>query len=338
MTTAPDATWNALFSLFVPLAVLLLCMQISFDERLILLPLIIGLSAMSGLVGLLQVVGSPEGPLYLYRITTTGSAVGLFANRNHAAVLLACTFPLLALFAWSEAAGRRFRSGTAAVIGLALIPLLLVTGSRAGILLGVVGVGSAFALHVMRGNAAGAGNRRRNALFLAAGLVSVVILFVAYSRAEAIQRLLAIRGDEDLRFQALSPILAMLWKYFPFGSGFGSFAPVFQIDEPYGLLMPTFLNHAHDDWLETVTDGGLASLVVLVLAVGCLTREAFRAITAPVRNSSRLMLAQVGAIILVMLGISSLVDYPLRVPSLQCLAVIAIFWLGQRDSDAGPVR
>src|SRR3546814_18783044 len=54
---------------------------------------------MSGGLGLAQVIGPRDGPLYLYEITNNGSAVGLFANRNHQAALLACLFPMLAVYA-----------------------------------------------------------------------------------------------------------------------------------------------------------------------------------------------------------------------------------------------
>ena len=92
VSMVPSATWNAFYSLFVPLAVLSLGVQLSREERFKLLPIVIGLGLISGLVGLLQVIGDPSGPLYLYMVTNNGSAAGLFANRNHQAILLAMLF------------------------------------------------------------------------------------------------------------------------------------------------------------------------------------------------------------------------------------------------------
>jgi hypothetical protein len=325
---APAATWNALFSLSVPLAVLLLGIQISADERASFLPICIGLGCLSALWGLCQIVGPPEGPFYLYRITTTGSAVGLFANRNHAAVLLACVFPLLAVFATADRTRSRFRGGAALTIGAVIVPLLLVTGSRAGILIGIVGLAGALLLHILWGRDRGSlRHRRRGIVIILVGIVVLVMLFLVFARADAIHRLVSSRSGDELRFQAWGPIAAMIWKYFPFGGGFGSFAPVFQIDEPYALLMPTFLNHAHNDWLEIVMDGGFAALMLLIVAIIFLARRAIFAGRTPARGSLRVMQAQAGVTVLVMLGLASVFDYPLRVPSLQCVAVIAILWL-----------
>ena len=47
-------------------------------------------------LGWLQLAGS-EGFLHFYRETNLGSATGVFANRNHHAVLLACALPLASI-------------------------------------------------------------------------------------------------------------------------------------------------------------------------------------------------------------------------------------------------
>ena len=69
----PVATWNALYSLFVPLAVLLFGVQLTRDQRFNLIYVIIGFGLLTGLWGLLQAIGSPTGPLYLYEVTMPGA-------------------------------------------------------------------------------------------------------------------------------------------------------------------------------------------------------------------------------------------------------------------------
>src|SRR3546814_16949820 len=98
---------------------------------------------MSGVLGLAQAIGPRDGPLYLYEITNNESAVGLFANRNRQAALLACLFPMLAVYASIDhpsAERMRLKFALCASVALFFLPLLLVTGSRAGLVLGVIGL------------------------------------------------------------------------------------------------------------------------------------------------------------------------------------------------------
>ena len=138
LTITPMNGWHALASLFTPLAVLLLGMQLDRDNLYRLLPMLLAWGGLSGLLGMLQIMGDHQGPLYLYNTTNNGAAVGLFSNRNHAAVWLACLFPMLAAYA-SISTGtvdqQRTRQFTALAAGIVLIPLILVTGSRSGMLL-----------------------------------------------------------------------------------------------------------------------------------------------------------------------------------------------------------
>ncbi len=139
MTLDPVAGWNALHSLFVPLAVLLLGLTLTRDDIYRLLPVIIGIGLVTGLVGLIQ---AASGAGNLYRISNEGSAVGLFANRNHQAVFLASMFPMLAVYACAGVKSvdqSKFRLWLAIAAGLVLIPLLLATGSRAGLITGLIG-------------------------------------------------------------------------------------------------------------------------------------------------------------------------------------------------------
>src|SRR5690606_18500735 len=103
--------------------------------------LVLGLGALTAIWGLLQLMGSYRGPLYLYSMTNYGSPVGLFASRNHQTVFLASLIPLL--YCWVHLAqgtwkdlgtSKGRRSGIAATGILLLIPLVLVAGSRAGLL------------------------------------------------------------------------------------------------------------------------------------------------------------------------------------------------------------
>ncbi|MDP5280685.1 O-antigen ligase family protein [Sphingomonas sp. DG1-23] len=339
ITMVPDATFNALAALFVPAATLLLAIQLSPEERQRLLPLLVVLGLISGFLGLLQVVGPQQGPLYFYRITNHGSAVGLFSNRNHAAIFLATLFPMLAVLA-SHATGTeqraRFLRASTLIVGTVMVPLMLVTGSRAGLVVGAIGLASVFLLFRAPAKSAG-GSRRKVArlpLLVIAGGAALALVTVLFSRAEALQRLLSAGQNGDLRFRVWGPILDLSWKYFPFGSGVGSFAEVYQIYEQDGLLATRYLNHAHNDWLETLLTGGLPAIGLAVAAVLVCGVRSFAVWRQPARSRTR-DLARMSSVILLLLILSSLADYPLRVPSLASLSIIAAVLLFAKPGKAG---
>lgn len=334
----PSAAWNAFYSLFVPLAVLLLGVQLNREDRFKLLVILLGLGLISGFLGLLQAIGDPQGSLYLYNITNNGSAVGLFSNRNHQAILLAMLFPILAVYACAGVKSEeqvRVRGYLALAAGAALVPLLLVTGSRAGLIVGAIGLASTVLLY-RKPTISTPKKRKGNKLDLrwllgSFVLLCLVALTVIMSRAEALQRISATDQTEDLRFKVWGPIAEMAWKYFPFGSGAGSFVEVYKIDEPYALLEPTYLNHAHNDWLEVYMTLGLPGLIIVAATIYITAKTAWPAFRAQAGEGRDIPYKRLGAVMITIIGIGSIGDYPLRTPTLACVFVIAALWMaGER--------
>jgi O-antigen ligase len=331
----PSLAWNAFFALFVPLAVLLHGVQLTLEERFRLLPVLLGLGLLSGFWGLMQVVGAADGPLYLYEQTTNGAAVGLFSNRNHQAALLSCLFPAFAIFASFGAPRQeqvKAKSWLAVACCVFVVPLILVTGSRAGIVTGIIGLACAFLLYRTPQSAVTA--RRAPPRFdprialISLGVLALVALTVIMSRAEALRRLSVADQAEDLRWQMWGPIADMALKYFPFGSGIGSFVQVYQIDEPATLLSPNYVNHAHNDWLEIWLTAGVPGALLLTIAVVAFVRASNASFTALPKESRTAAHARLGAAIIFIFALASVVDYPLRTPSIACICVIAVLWLG----------
>lgn len=332
----PMMTWNALFSLSVPLAVLALAAPLTGArlERLLGLLLVVGL--VSGVLGVLQLVGPARGPLYFYRISNFDSAVGLFANRNHQALFLACMFPMLAVYAsrqTGEPQRARPRAWAALVAGAILVPFLLNAGSRSGLLLGAAGLAAAYAL--FRRRTAKASKTRAAAIprtvpaSIAVGAVALVALTIMVSRVASLQRLVS--GDEggENRLAVWGPIAQQAWEAFPWGTGFGSFAAVFKVFEPRSNLDTSYLNHAHNDWLELYMTGGLPGLLLLAAALIAISRRAWRAWRhfPGARPPESLDYARLGAVLLGIFAIGSAVDYPLRTPSLMATTIVALLWL-----------
>lgn len=332
----PEAAWNALFSLFIPTTVLLLGLSISSEERYLLLFVIMCFAISSGLWGLFQSIGSPESSLFYYRITNNGAAVGFFANRNHQAFLLVCLFPMLATFASTAAQSGHWLKifgGLAIGVGAVAVPLLLVTGSRAGLVMGVLSFLAALILYWS--NAAvmkKIGFARKSVLPIAIGVGAFLIggATIWLSRAEAVSRLASSTDDGDLRFEIWLQIWRMASNYSPLGTGVGSFSTVFKSDEPNGALRLNYVNQAHNDYLDTFLTSGFPGILLLAVASLYLGRAALSAFRAP--NAGRNgPLAKLGAVIVAIYAAGSLVDYPLRVPFSAVLFCIALIWMTTYD-------
>ena len=337
LTLAPGRTLNSLFALGVPFATLLWLGLIGrVPSRMLVWP-ILAAGAATALVSLLQVIGPPTGPFYFYRITNNGVAVGLFANRNHNAAFLASLIPLIGYLAmYAEArrpSNRTLIMAACASSLLFLIPMVLVTGSRSGALLTVVAL-SATALpwwFASRSNlVARSGTWGRIApavpLLLFATTAALVYATWRLSRSLVFTRFSSGELAEETRLQALPYMIDMARDYFPAGAGFGVFDRAFQVIEPDGMLAPEYLNQAHNDPLQFVIEGGVAGAAILLVAIGWFLRAGWRSVG---RFRQSLTDGRGGAefgifawlALAILLG-ASIVDYPLRVPALMCVATI----------------
>lgn len=350
LTLAPMNGWHALLSLFVPLAVLLLGIQLNRDDLFRLLPFLVAIAGISGLLGLLQAIGDPQSALYFYRITNNGSAVGLFANRNHAATLLACLFPMLAVFA-ATAKGTsdevRMRQLIAAAIAIVLVPLILVTGSRSGLLSAVIGIIAAGFLYRrptdVRTVRRGAPSRIK-AVPILAGLAVVSLSFLTFffARAKAIERLFVETPGEDGRTDFWVVSLDLFWKYFPWGSGSGSFVEAFLIEEPSYLLDATYLNRAHNDWVEIAVTFGLPGVIALAIAVAAFFWRSYHLWRNADSGRRYVAFGRLASVCIALIALASISDYPLRTPTMMGVFAIFALWFTEsgkeRSKSSSPER
>jgi O-antigen ligase len=343
LSIAPDLTLNSLASLVVPVAVLTGFAALDRNQRFLLLPILIAAALVSVLLGIAQLVGGEMSPFYLYRITNRDSAVGLFANRNHQAALLVISFPMLAIWAATGVrAGRAADMNTivTAAIAVFLVPMVLVTGSRAGLLFGGVAAAGAWLLYIQR---AGVLKRRLHGWRVPAlGIGAIAVAGLAFSlaafdRAESLRRLLQGGGVNDLRFETMGSVARLAAAMQPFGSGFGTFDPLYRVHERTELLTPFYLNHAHNDLLELAITGGIPALALLLAGIAWILFRATRLFRSWYAGSTQVAFARMGMFVMLLLLAWSLVDYPLRTPSLVMIFAIAAGWLGmggERESGS----
>ncbi|MCP5385187.1 MAG: O-antigen ligase family protein [Novosphingobium sp.] len=336
----PVGTVNALHALIVPCAVMILCTRLS-DDQLDRLPgLLLVLAGASAIIAVLQGLGDPNGPLYLYQVTNNGVPVGLFANRNHQAVLMAIILPLLAAWhALADPPSRGTRKYLSIGIALFIIPLVLVTGSRAGLLTTVIAAISVVLL-VQRKTSTGPSASSRQlirrsrsvyvpsqALILAVAvlLVTVLAATVIAGRDEAIDRLINRDTADEMRLLILPTMKELLATHWLLGTGFGSFEAVYKVHEPDSLLFPTYMNHAHNDWLELILNGGVPAGGLVVVLAAMLLRRAVQVFKRDCAETAHAVaLARLGMIVIGLLLIASIGDYPLRTPIMASIFAIAL--------------
>lgn len=339
LTMDPPATLVAALALVLPLAVVLLAAQLPSFARARLVLIVLAAGALSALLGVVQMLGDPNGPLYFYTPTNNGSPVGLFANRNHQAVALACLVPLALAAATLPRLGQDGQHRAphplampAAVLAVGLlVPLIFITGSRSGLVAAQLAlVGSP--LVISRRGAARAAAR---VSVLIAAVISAATGAAALwlGRDFALERLFGTNLLNDLRVRMLPTLHTMLGEYFVWGSGLGSFERVYMIHEPAELLQPAYVNHAHNDWLELIITGGLpAAALVLALIVSVV----WRAITVFKRADSEWQpLRRAALLCLAIMALASLSDYPLRTPFFAALLSLCLVWLFMDDETAG---
>ena len=345
LTLTPVETMNALFASLVPFAGFVLGMQLTQEERFRLLPVVLVLGGLSAFLGLLQIVGDPQGPLYLFPNTNNGSVVGLFANRNHQAALLGMMLPMLCVMADMRGPGIRFATGLA---GFLLLPLILITGSRSGLILAGLGLltiplwlssprpvrDSSIVRHLGKWYPSPGIMR----LGIAAVGIALVALTIWLGRGEAWNRLFIGGTSEEARLQILPTLFGMIARYMPLGSGMGSFARVYLVHEPDALLDPTYMNNAHDDWLEVLLDGGVVAAALLFLASAAFILQVCRAWKANSAPRKQLLSARLGLVLVGLEGVASMSDYPLRTPAHAMLFVLAVLWAGSSLGEGSRVK
>ncbi len=324
ISMAAHLTWDSWLALLPATALFLAVLTVSSDDRLKLTMAFVAVAMISILMGAMQVAGGAGSALYPYRITNVGSAVGFFANRNHFATELLMTIPCAALIFRSAGAielrqpavlGRRL---AVAALLLLIIVGVLFTGSRAGLalLFPTILLTYAATLRSQRGIAP---------LRVIAGVVVVAVVAIGgllygpfYQRI--VERTANL--EEDVRFWSAPFTWAASMASAPFGTGFGTFDPVFRRFAGNANLGPNYVNHAHNDYLELWMTGGAAAAILLLVALVWCTRLGI--INWRLKPGNPSALARMAVVMVAVVIVHSIVDYPLRTAAISALFAMAV--------------
>ena len=325
LSLAPEKTVQSGLSLLPPVAMIVM---IGAFRRPVARAAVLVLSivmALSVPLGIAQVAGNAG--LYFYAYTNVGSAVGFFANSNHFATLMCLTMPLAAglVARWrsgsdgAQAVSRVF--GSVVLLAIVLLGLLGVTMTKSV-------AGSALSLLALVGSAVIvlSGLPRGWRLGFLGGVVVVLIVAALAAFNSGIDDLTTTDiGDDGLSRAAMWRITARaIGEFGTAGAGFGSFQQLFHLFENPETVYSVFANHAHNDLLEFVLEGGLPGVLLLIaFLVWFVLRVA--SVWLIERRDPLAQGASVAALIVLL---HSLVDYPLRTGAIAtlfglCLALLA---------------
>jgi O-antigen ligase len=326
----PRATWLSFLSVLPAISVFLALLCLDLKTRRILSLVILCFAFGSVFLGLAQLAGGQSSPLRFYAETNTDSPVGFFADRNHYAALLTVAIPIAAAWTVGLARERNSRRNLGfALLLLAYLVLLLGLGtahSRAGLILAfVAGFASTALVWGSKAAAGGGSGRMKLLLFITGANLCGLVLAFQFGFVGLANRFENQSVLNDLRWPIAATTAHAIAANFPFGVGFGAFEPVYQIFEPAAVAIPAYVNHAHDDWLELVLDGGLPALALLVAFLLWYVRASVKIWREPPRGGSAVdrALARAGPIVVGLLLLHSTVEYPVRTTSLMVVFAFA---------------
>jgi O-antigen ligase len=329
LSMAPFDTLSCGLALVPPIAVVLAATGNNNLKDTWALAAIVGATLLSAILGYAQVI-SGSSTAYLYDMTNVGSAVGFFANRNHIGTLLLISIPCIAVLVISARSGELKKSLPAVLFGgsSAIVVLLAIAmnGSLATILI---------AIPVLLASASLAWKSRRlavAALTVAALVALAVTPFLANSPVQG-----KLTGAEKASIIGRQEIWASAvmagTSVFPVGSGCGSFSAVYTLEEQPQFVSSTYVNHAHNDFIEMFVEGGLLALVLVAGFIAWWGFHTWRAWT------SGPIVARAGSIATAAMLIHSLVDYPLRTTALSVIFCYCLVLVLQRsDERSAPSR
>ena len=134
---------------------------------------------------------------------------------------------------------------------------------------------------------------------------------------------------EDLRLPFSTTTLETALNSLPFGTGIGSFVPIYAIAEKSADVFTGYANRAHNDFAEFFLEAGIPALILMFAFLTWFAHATYRAWFQPSEDlkDKDVALSRAATLIIALLLAHCLVDYPLRTTALAsvfafCAAVM----------------
>ena len=326
----PNRTALGFIALLPAFAVLALGWSLGRSQARLALQILVGLALFGLALGALQLASAnlvgnwyPGGhPQHLY---------GTFANHNSTGIFL--VIAMLALAGLPPNQAKRKRSvfqplWTSLFAALAVGVILTQSRSSAALLV----VPAVFL--VVRSRFGGSQDQDRPGK---PGLMIILPLALLFAGGgylllanEKVQQTFE-RFDEleNRRPEIWQDSLVAIDRFWPIGSGVGTFDEVYQVDESLEHVAQTRAGRAHNDYLELAIESGIAGVALLLAWLAWLGLAAWQAKSRSDPLTRLAAAAGLGCVVL-----QSVLDYPLRNEALLCVAAMLVALLARNRAKA----
>jgi O-antigen ligase len=244
------------------------------------------------------------------------------------AIALVVTLPFLAALLASERRADVQRFSTAAALvaaaGLVIVVGIALNRSLAGYGLAVPVVAASSLLIVRRRSPAVRWIVAGSALLLV-GAVTALVLSPAGDRS------LGTTVSVETRAEMATTTLRATEEFLPLGSGIGTFREVYGLYEDRDGINRTYVNHAHDDYLEIALETGIPGLAVLALFLVWWAAAAWKVW----RFGDAGPYARAASIASAAILVHRIVDYPLRTAAVAAIFAMCLGLLVERRARPG---
>ena len=320
----PDRVLISAMSILPPFAVFLLTLRATAPIRSATIYAILAIAIFSSAIGLVQVSHGPASPAYLYDFTNANTSVGFFSNANHLATLFVISLVLTADIPFRPVADRQktFWFVIRTVLMLFMLVNVLINRSQAGFVLLIPAL--LFWLARTQTGLRWFGPVRQ--LWMALAGIALLVPVAALWWGERLFQNVALNtvGITD-RLAFIDTSRKIIADNFPIGGGLGSFRWLYAGYEDLTHVARTYVNHAHNDYVEFLVEGGV---VAVILIAGLAIWWGWRMLS--LLRLRRILPDHVyaAATIILLVACHSLVDYPVRTAAIaaicgMCLGVLA---------------
>lgn len=319
----PRRTFASLLWLLPPAAMFLVATRLTRDERSVVAKVLLGVAVLTIVLGAFQLLGGSGSRLRFYEVTNAGSSVGFFSNSNHVATLLLSSLPFAALFmarAAKERSGSGGREGRGFIYGAIAVFTIVgiaMNGSRAGYAMLIPG-GIASYLLYLKSAGRKTGPRTWWATGIATALIAGLGVFGSLSEGGLAKKFMDV---ETTGRQISIPVtLAAAKDHFPLGSGLSTFRDIYRTYEPIEDVTFVYVNHAHNDYAEIALELGLPGLLIVLAFIAWWLVATWKAWRSDYNGAA---LARAGSIVIGIVLVHSLVDYPARTSAIAAVVALA---------------
>ncbi len=232
-------------------------------------------------------------------------AAGFFINQNFYAAFLYSSIGSVFFLGHTFATHSKWSIPIAGVAALLLMTAIGATGSRLGLMIAA----ALLAVHILLILKFA---RTSSSHIIALTLLIICTLMLG---GLGLSRLTELQSALEFRSSLFSTGVKAATTFFPVGSGFGTFVPVYQLFETPDSIQPYFINHAHNDWLELVIEGGLPVLILYAAFIWWFAKATHHAWA----GTKPKICARFASLTIAGLLLHSCFDYPLRTASLMCI-------------------